>query len=78
MKIHVTRADIRKGILNCLCPVKLTLERITRGTWFVGPFVARQLIDYPLPRSARRFIKRFDLVLPVKPFKFILRGLNDH
>jgi hypothetical protein len=81
VKIHVTQDDIDKGIQsNCVeCPVARALNRagikglvasgfvsVNDGDTFYNGFYAE------LPRSASRFINRFDKGWSVKPFDFFL------
>lgn len=86
IKIHVTSEHIKNGKV-CLadaCPIYLALEertgdtnirvrsdhvaRITAPSDIMG-VVSRRIAT--LPRSARRFIRKFDMGKPVQPFTFL-------
>ncbi len=79
--IRVTQEDIRKGNRESKtnCPVAIAISRVfprmhpllvgsTMG--ILGVFTGIKFID--LPRSAVRFIKKFDSCKAVKPFNFYL------
>jgi hypothetical protein len=81
IKISVTQKNINSGTRDecTTCPVALAI--ITRTGRNV--LVASDCVDFspdnyysgkmiPLPRSARRFINRFDQAKPVEPFNFFL------
>jgi hypothetical protein len=76
MKIYVRRRHIKAGMPHriTLCPIALAFEECTgkhaRVDW--GSIDASTRV-YALPRSAMRFIARFDSLKPVKPFAFILK-----
>lgn len=79
LTIRVTSGDIWGGWRGSenFCPIARALDRITKEWWRVTGDVAVKLEGYPfrykLPRSARRFISRFDSGLPVKPFNFRIK-----
>jgi hypothetical protein len=57
------------------CPIALAFEEITGER----PDVKGEVLNtydetYVLPRSAERFIERFDCGLSVKPFAFTIRA----
>ena len=78
--IHVTRADIARGVVEDpdRCPVALALRR--QG--FSDAWVVETSLHFPLwprgartvtaPRSVRRFVRRFDTHKDVAPFSFRL------
>jgi hypothetical protein len=88
--IKVTRKDIKNSIANLWtqCPVALAIERalvIERALASLYQLIERQhnrssLIqaiedwNFHIPRSVKRFIKRFDAGKPVKPFNFFLES----
>jgi hypothetical protein len=81
VKIRVTQDDIDKGIQsNCVeCPVARALNRAGIKGLVASSFVSVVSVnDGPagffaeLPRSANRFIERFDNYREVKPFNFFL------
>jgi hypothetical protein len=76
MKIKVTQKDIDKASFGCnTCPIsqaimrQLNIEYVSTfpisGIKFNGKI-------YNAPKSAQRFISKFDNKRPVKPFNFIL------
>lgn len=80
MIIKVTKNDIKKGVCknNSYCPIALAVIRQTKLKGYVscerielynGEFASE---CKKLPRSARRFIDRFDAKKKVKPFNFRL------
>ena len=77
--VHVTKKDIETGArfdTSC-CPVALAVKRHT-NTKYVRVYNGQKAIEalgvkFILPRSAARFVRRFDNNQPVKPFRFILR-----
>lgn len=80
-KIHVTAQDIKKGrkCNNFKCAISLALEReFNTSEAFVnktsfGLYSNGILCDGDFPRSARRFINKFDKQKNlVKPFNFIV------
>lgn len=78
MKIYVRRRHIRQGTPGKAfsCPIALAVAEIVGKV----PDVENEVIYigdgsfYVLPRSARRFIARFDFGKPVKPFAFTIRA----
>lgn len=74
-KIQVKQEDIDKGRRNvCFdCPIALALRREGYRDVVVGSAAVRiSTTVIELPRSARRFINRFDNRKKVQPFNFIL------
>lgn len=75
MKIYVRRRHIKEGGLRSVnCPIALAFYELTGET----PSVCERVIEcllksYALPRSAQRFIARFDAGKPVKPFAFTIK-----
>lgn len=78
-QINVSKEHIRKGekMQSRSCPIALacieqwnTLVLISGNTAIVGDFRPAQRRTYTLPRSAKRFIRRFDNGLKVEPFNF--------
>ena len=82
--IKVTKTDIKNGKRACeTCPIARALRRqgfdeaivLGDGVWGQGAFmdilsdISKQR---PLPRSAKRFINRFDSRKLVKPFNFFV------
>lgn len=79
MLIRVKRQHIKEArTKNCTnCPIELAIYESTGylsdvGSENVGIKKDSLRWDFLLPRSARRFINRFDNNKPVKPFNFIL------
>ena len=79
--IKVGQKHIDDGIpLSCsVCPIALAIDETTGKFATVGNSlcsISEQDIDtmmnIELPRSAQRFIRRFDNGQPVKPFNFYL------
>lgn len=73
--IKVTEDDIRYGIRsNCdACPIARAASReIDRFVAVGGSSAEIGRLFCALPRSAMRFIRRFDNGAPVKPFNFYL------
>ena len=78
--VSVTEDHIKNGLrFMCgKCPVALAVSEHTGRKALVGShtldFADNDFMYFKpvLPRSVRRFIKRFDRGLSVKPFKFIL------
>ncbi len=83
--IRVTQEDIRKGKAGTYqgCPVALAVSRVLPFySCSITPFKALFQINSPevssqwviaeLPKSAARFVERFDAGKPVKPFNFYL------
>jgi hypothetical protein len=75
MKIYVRRRHIKCGMARSQsgCPIALAFEEITGER----PRVDLDCINthdegFALPRSAQRFIDRFDAGKPVKPFTFVI------
>lgn len=82
--ITVTQEDILKGCpRSCFtCPLAWAVERnfppftfSAVSETFITPRDGSR--DIKLPRSAQRFIRRFDRRLPVKPFRFYIEVPND-
>lgn len=75
MKIKVTQDHIDRGkAFNCgYCPVALAIREQAETVAVSRREVRITAWHYDLPRSAQRFIDRFDLRKPVKPFTFILK-----
>lgn len=77
MKIKVTEKHIKSGARGKMnyCPIALALAESGWRTPYVLPTEARKG-KYgkirQLPRSAQRFISRFDSSKPVKPFNFMI------
>jgi hypothetical protein len=77
MKIYVRRRHIKAGVPGkiTLCPIALAFEELTGERPFVDPdCINTRTEGYLLPRSAQRFIVRFDAKKPVKPFAFTIRA----
>jgi hypothetical protein len=81
VKIVVRRKHIRDGSKGSRywCPIALALRELGYG---MNAYLAVEEekvtlggYEFALPRSARRFIVRFDDKKPVKPFTFRLVGL---
>jgi len=80
VKIKVTQDHIDKGKeSSCLkCPITLALniQLPKKRKWFVTSDAAHSTkgSEYKLPRSAQRFIEKFDAYgrVVVKPFNFYL------
>lgn len=82
MKISVTQKHIRSGNRNNCheCPIALAIGDVIDCTSVVVDETSASFIEetdgkriyHNLPRSAIRFIKRYDYEKSVKPFKFIL------
>lgn len=77
MKIKVTEKHIKSGARGKMtyCPIALALSESGWRTPYVLPTEARKGKYgkiHQLPRSAQRFISRFDSSKPVKPFNFVL------
>ena len=78
VKIAVTAEDICNGkpTLSTGCPIALAVRRrgINATVW--EEHIYSNEYDHikvrPLPRSAQRFIVRFDHDKPVKPFNFFI------
>ena len=80
--VKVTQEDIDNGVIcsGGLCPIALAsarefglnteVNKVRCRVFRKGRFVVD---DYDLPRSARRFITRFDKGKIVKPFNFKLK-----
>lgn len=79
MKIEVTQEDISNGIPDdCdYCPIALAAKRAGMESVLVynSRIIARdEEVDAPLSIRARRFVRRFDAGLRVKPFNFEVRN----
>ena len=76
MIINVTRQDIRNGDKDgrYSCPVALAIKRHTQNPDVVVDEEIAEISGkyYELPRSATRFILKFDKTGKGKPFKFRL------
>jgi hypothetical protein len=82
MKVKVLKKDIKKGCggpYEGNCPIARALIRQTGLPWYVGTDKASLLGSdgismglADLPRSAKRFINKFDQSKPVEPFTFDL------
>ena len=76
VKIAVTAENIFDGVprAGTRCPVALAVNRNFCVGVAVGYDIAHIDSDtlWDLPRSAQRFIARFDHDKPVKPFNFFL------
>lgn len=73
--IKVTKKHINNGEMGSpwLCPIADALmETIQSNNVCVASRITIDNNDYKLPRSAERFIRRFDEGKPVKPFNFFL------
>lgn len=74
--IKVTQADIDEGspAAACNCPVARALNRQFGEWWTVAVTyaISNKGRRIALPRSAQRFIRRFDSIRDVKPFNFKL------
>ena len=77
MKIRVTRKHIKQGKWKNArsCPIALALVGCGLNDVVVGSSEAdiKGQCCLPLPKTARRFIERFDHGKPVKPFVFNLK-----
>jgi len=76
-KFSVTQEHIDSGepANASVCPIALAIrEKLNLNSVKVFPSSVRldSHPSYPLPRSAQRFIVRFDQGYPVKPFNFVL------
>jgi hypothetical protein len=83
MKITVTKEDIQRGIRSsaCSCPIARACNRQTRPTRVFGVTMRVDTVlggsqSFDLSRRAQQFIARFDRKKKVKPFSFIVRGLE--
>jgi hypothetical protein len=77
MKIYVRRRHIKNGKpqRRTRCPIALAFEELTGERPYVDPdCINTRTEGYVLPRSAQRFISRFDSGKPVKPFAFTIRA----
>jgi hypothetical protein len=80
--IDVTSDDIKNGKVNScvLCPIALACTRAFGCDYFVTGLDAQPMCKIDgmrtcgLPRSARRFIQKFDLGHDVWPFRFYLEN----
>lgn len=80
MKVVVTKNDIKNGKDNSIhwCPIALALKRqykhvsVMLSTIIVRKTLFADAQVFNLPNEAKRFIKRFDGGLRVKPFQFSL------
>lgn len=87
MKIRVTKKDIKDGTTwdPFNCPITIAAKRAFRKTnWLtVRSKHLRFVRDngdvkaYILPPKARRFIKNFDNLEPVKPFDFVAEHVKS-
>jgi hypothetical protein len=75
IKINVTQEHIDSGRpVPEMCPVALALRDATGEGWRMGyVFMSTSIRIIPAPRSVRRWVKRFDLRKPVRPFAFWLK-----
>ena len=76
MKIYVRRRHIKAGKCRAArsCPIALAFEEVVGERPLVDAYsLSTHDKGFALPRSARRFIERFDQDKPVKPFAFFLR-----
>ena len=76
MKIYVRRKHIKAGTRGSSrkCPIALAFEEVVGEQPLVdNDSLSTHDEGFALPRSAQRFIKRFDHNKPVKPFAFFLR-----
>jgi len=83
--IKVTQEHIDSGITNSCykCPIALAVNELVKpsgilvgasvNTLSIRYFKNDKLNTFLTPRSAQRFIKRFDRKLSVKPFNFYLK-----
>lgn len=91
MKIKVTKEDIMSGVRECanLCPIAIAVHRHTMldgvevfsdMVHFIIPGPDHEPDEANLPRSARRFVKRFDDGEVVHPCVFYIKDLpfNAH
>lgn len=77
MKIYVRRRYIKNGRPRriTLCPIALAFEEVTGEHVTVDwSRIDTRTESYFLPRSAQRFISRFDSGKPVKPFAFTIKA----
>jgi hypothetical protein len=76
MKIKVTKFEIDHGRPGDIlyCPIALAMNKFGLGPVTVGldDVEAPNGRIFQLPRSAKRFMFRFDDMKPVKPFNFII------
>ena len=75
MIVKVTQEHIDKGRRRATsaCPIALALKEQLGHEVVVGEFstyIGINSDSIPLPRSAQRFVARFDRGKPVKPFNF--------
>ena len=83
MLIEVTREHISQGQRQecALCPVALAIKAVIPCTYCAVGVGSVQMIrrkqwyDLDLPAKVQKFIKEFDLGLPVRPFSFELELL---
>lgn len=89
-EISVTAEDIKHGIRkNCrMCPIALAIKREfpIGGVAVTGPSLkyARTRLDgsllrmmFQLPRRCEKFVRDFDVALPVEPFTFTLESEKE-
>ena len=79
LTVTVTQADIANGHRHSglHCPVANALSRVTGQNWHVAagslsPCVGEDYEGEDVPKTVRRFIRRFDAMNAVKPFSFVL------
>ena len=78
--IKVTKEDIANGCPESTnnCPIARAILRQVKTDWVSVGYCIKvvdqdaQHLKYKCPRSAKRFINRFDNGEPVKPFNFYL------
>lgn len=82
LTISVTQEDIDNGEPEepDACPIALSVERLVGANNWIGvtdvdlciwsPKLEMQPYTQPLPRSAQKFVTRFDGGKAVKPFRF--------
>lgn len=78
MIIKVKRRHIKNGLKGCpkRCAVALALEEQTGRKFIVAETVVKDLgfnLAGDLPRSAKVFIREFDVGRKVKPFNFRIK-----
>lgn len=77
--IKVKRKHIQQGIAGSCkrCPIASALAEQfeTSAIWVNDKYVQVNFVSFKLPRSASRFVCRFDDGKKVKPFNFFLKEI---
>jgi hypothetical protein len=80
-KIYVTKDHIKEGgqLSMYFCPIALAMDsagldaEVTEKTVGIRPITNKNRRRVNLPRSAQRFIRRFDTGMRVEPFNFVIK-----